>query len=70
MDNHINPFNDLFMQYIEQIEPNYQKEKLTLFKQLLTWRKEWFCDFLLAKTYLPDSLQEKAKEFVLYLHNH
>ena len=70
MDNHVNPFNDLFMQYIEQIEPNYQKEKLTFFKQLLTWRKEWFCDFLLVKTYLPDNLQEKAKELILYLHDH
>ena len=70
MDNHINPFNDLFMQYIERIDPNYQKETLSLFKQLLTWRKEWFCDFLLVKTYLPDNLQEKAKELILYLHNH
>lgn len=70
MDNHINPFNDLFMQYIERIDPNYQKETLSLFKQLLTWRKEWFCDFLVVKTYLPDNLQEKAKELILYLHNH
>ncbi len=70
MNNSVNPFNDIYMYYVNRIDQDYQKKELTLLKKMITYHPEWFYDLLLLKTYLPEALQEQAKKMILYLHDH
>ncbi|MCX4364250.1 MAG: hypothetical protein OSJ70_00560 [Bacilli bacterium] len=49
-NNTINPYNDLFMQYIMQVNPDFQKEDLPFKEMMMTRNKKIYKELLLLKT--------------------
>lgn len=66
-NNNINPFNDIFMSYMNYINNNYTKEDLNRLKKLLSKSPFIFKNLSIIKTYLPDNLDELARTTSLIL---
>lgn len=67
MENDVNPFNDIFMEYLRSVDPTFTREELPLYKRIFTFNKDLFYTILTARTYLPKSVEEKARKLSLNL---
>ena len=63
--NRINPFNDVFMKYIYEVNPEFTKEELSLLKRALTANPQLFKLMILFKNRLPYNVQEVARNLTL-----
>ncbi len=59
-NNNINPFNDLFMEHMKDINNNFEKEELEKIKKILCLSPTLFKYMFVFKSYLPESLQSKC----------
>ena len=66
-NNNINPFNDLFMSYMNYVNDNYTKEDLTNVKKLLAASPFVFRNLVLFNSYLPEHLDDLCREVTLKL---
>lgn len=57
-ENTINPFNDEFMEYIIQVNPNFEKLPLSSYQQLLNDNPLLLKYLLVAKNYFPPKVSE------------
>lgn len=67
-DNHINPYNEMFREYIYQVNPNFQIQPLEKMKQLLSSNLLLFNSLFLLKVYMPENWQDLAKQTTLCLY--
>lgn len=61
-NNTINPFNEMFMRYILDVNPDFEMEELTSFQKLLDRHPFLLKKALVLKTYLPQSLYDLIGE--------
>ena len=66
-NNNINPFNDVFMSYMNYVNNNYTKEDLNKIKKLLSRSPLIFKNLSIIKTYLPDNIDELSRTSLLVL---
>ena len=66
-NNKVNPFTDEFMKYMENINPQFVKEELSTLKKILTLSPRLFKMILIARTYLPDKIEQKNRMLSLKL---
>ncbi len=55
-DNKINPYNELFMEYLLKVNPEFKKEKLALKEKILTSNKRLYIMWILFKNHIASSL--------------
>ena len=67
MENKVNPYNDVFMEYLLSVDPTFKKEELPMYKKLFASNKELFYKLLTARTYLPKGVEETARKLSLGL---
>lgn len=67
MDNKVNPYNDIFMEYLLSVDPSFKVEEMPMYKRLFTYNKEIFYMMLTARTYLPESVERVARGLSLSL---
>lgn len=67
-DNKVNPYNDVFRTYIEQIAPSFELQQLSKIKGFLANHPQLFRSLLELKTYTPDCLENASKVLSLKLY--
>ena len=63
-DNNINPFNEVFMKYILEANPEFQKHDLDKVRKVLTMYPFTFKMMVLAKTYMPEKTSDYARKLI------
>jgi len=63
-NNKINPLNDLFMQYILEVNPDFQKVDLTKLKQVLSSYPALFKLLILIKNYMPEKMTNLSRKLI------
>ena len=66
-NNNVNPFNDEFMKYMEQVNPEFTKEELKRVKKLLTICPALFKTLYLIRPYLPKTVEKNMRSKSLTL---
>ena len=69
MDNNVNIYNEPFRKYLKRIDPIYELEELKSLKGFLAQNKEAFEMILHMKEYIPDYLEDRAKQLTLRYNN-
>lgn len=64
-NNKINPFNNKFMEYMEEVNPNFEKEELSKTKKLLTLCPPLFYTLIMIRTYFPRKIDEVGRQISL-----
>lgn len=59
--NNINPYTDVFMEYLHMVDKDFEMEELSNLKKKVTKSPELFKALLMLKSYLPKTLEEKAR---------
>lgn len=60
MNNKVNPYNDLFMEYLYAVNPNFKKEEMSFLKKLYASNKKIFYELLMLKSDLSSFLVEPS----------
>lgn len=63
-DNNINPFNEVFMRYILEANPDFKKYDLDKIRKVLTMYPFAFKMMVLAKTYMPEKTSDFARKLI------
>lgn len=62
MKNKVNPFNDLFMEYILEVNPEFKKVEISKLKKVLSTYPTLFKIMVLIKVYMPDKIQDYVRK--------
>lgn len=65
MENKINPYNDIFMKYILEVNPEFQKVELSKLKKVLSSYPNLFKMLVIIKAYMPEKMQDLARKLTL-----
>ena len=60
-----NPFSEEFMKYILEINPNFKPDELDKMKKLVSKFPHLYRTMLLARTYMPEKIEDKVKVLAL-----
>lgn len=64
-DNNVNPFNDVFMSYILEANPEFQKVELSKLKKVLSCYPPIFKMLVLAKAFAPEKVRDLARKLTM-----
>lgn len=64
-ENGINPFNEIFMKYILEANPEFKKVELSKLKKVLSSYPTLFKMMVVAKSYMPEEIQNFARKLTL-----
>ena len=67
MENDVNPFNDLFLEYLYKVDPYFTLEELPLMKKLFTYNKDLFYALIVNRQRMPKPLVELGNKLSLSL---
>ena len=68
-NNNINPFNDIFMNFINEVNADFQKEDLSKIKKLFNISPSLTYNFLMLRTYLPKNIDTIGRNLSLKIMN-
>lgn len=64
-ENSINPFNELFMKYILEVNPEFQKVEISKLKKVLSSYPTLFKMMVLAKSFMPEEVRDMVRKLAL-----
>ena len=64
-----NPYNEDFMKYILEVNPNFKPDELDKIKKLVSKFPNLYRTMLLARTYMPEKIEDKVKVLALKCQN-
>ena len=67
MENDVNLFNDLFLEYLYKVDPYFTLEELPLMKKLFTYNKDLFYALIVNRQRMPKPLVELGNKLSLSL---
>ncbi|MBE6157046.1 MAG: glycosyltransferase family 8 protein [Firmicutes bacterium] len=65
-NNHANPYNEIFMQYILKANPNFQKTEIGTLQKLLTMTPEICAWVMVMKKSMPTNIKTMARKLIRF----
>lgn len=63
-NNHVNPYNDIFMKYIYQANDNYTLMELDQLRKIISYNKYTFKAAIITRGYIPEEVCNKIKKLL------
>ena len=67
--NKVNPYNEIYMEYISKINPDFNQEELTDLKRIMNINTNLFYSYYFLKPYISLEIKDEAAKMILKIKN-